>query len=125
MWARLAQRLEHQIRDRFNTKTISLEQLKSKNESSLDEKRRNGSKQNRKERSSLESTTIGKSRFARDPITMHTSWRSNSDIAYVTRYPRTRASDESSTTKHRLLHASDLTQPLHLMTPTESVNGSK
>ncbi|KZV22051.1 hypothetical protein F511_37375 [Dorcoceras hygrometricum] len=56
----------------------------------------------------IRSTTIGISRVARDPITMHTSWRSNSDIACVTRigYPCTRASDESSTTKHRLLHAS-------------------
>ncbi|KZV23360.1 hypothetical protein F511_43938 [Dorcoceras hygrometricum] len=53
-------------------------------------------------------TTIGKSRVARDPIAMHTSWRSNSDIASVTSigYPRLRASGESSTTKHRLLHAS-------------------
>ncbi|KZV37810.1 hypothetical protein F511_27596 [Dorcoceras hygrometricum] len=33
----------------------------------------------------IRSTTIGKSRVARDPITMHTSWRSNSDIASVTR----------------------------------------
>ncbi|KZV25802.1 hypothetical protein F511_31700 [Dorcoceras hygrometricum] len=67
-----------------------------------------------------------------DPITMHTSWRSNSDIVSVTRqthlpkthpvlwpeiyhtimssdnigYPRIKASGESSTTKHRLLHAS-------------------
>ncbi|KZV20303.1 ATP synthase subunit O, mitochondrial [Dorcoceras hygrometricum] len=80
----------------------------------------------------IRSTIIGKSRVARDPITMHTSWRSNSDIACVTRqthlpkthlvlwpnnchtiissdsigYPRTRASGESSTTKNRLLHAS-------------------
>ncbi|KZV33767.1 hypothetical protein F511_09438 [Dorcoceras hygrometricum] len=30
-------------------------------------------------------TTIGKSRVAIDPIAMHTSWRSNSDIASVTR----------------------------------------
>ncbi|KZV33418.1 hypothetical protein F511_39771 [Dorcoceras hygrometricum] len=54
------------------------------------------------------STIIGKSRVARDPITMHTSWRSNSDIACVTSigYPCTWASGESSTTKHRLLHAS-------------------
>ncbi|KZV41501.1 hypothetical protein F511_34630 [Dorcoceras hygrometricum] len=52
-------------------------------------------------------TTIGKSR-ARDPMTMHTSRRSNSDIACVTSigYPRIKASGESSTTKHRLLHAS-------------------
>ncbi|KZV48737.1 plastidial lipoyltransferase 2 [Dorcoceras hygrometricum] len=80
----------------------------------------------------IRSTTIGKSRVAKDPITMHTSWRSNSDIASVTRqthlpkthpvlrpeiyhtiissdsigYPRMKASGESSTTKHRLLHAS-------------------
>ncbi|KZV33017.1 hypothetical protein F511_23190 [Dorcoceras hygrometricum] len=33
----------------------------------------------------IRSTIIGKSRVARDPITMHTSWRSNSDIACVTR----------------------------------------
>ncbi|KZV48293.1 hypothetical protein F511_41900 [Dorcoceras hygrometricum] len=54
------------------------------------------------------STTIGKSRVAKDPITMHTSWRSNSDIASVTSigYPHMKASGESSTTKHRLLHAS-------------------
>ncbi|KZV27063.1 hypothetical protein F511_23959 [Dorcoceras hygrometricum] len=33
----------------------------------------------------IRTTSIGKSRVARDPITMHTSRRSNSDIAYVTR----------------------------------------
>ncbi|KZV17851.1 hypothetical protein F511_23413 [Dorcoceras hygrometricum] len=56
----------------------------------------------------IRSTTIGKSRVARDPIAMYTSWRSNSDIASVTSigYPRMRASGESSTTNHRLLHAS-------------------
>ncbi|KZV38306.1 hypothetical protein F511_22663 [Dorcoceras hygrometricum] len=56
----------------------------------------------------LGSTTIGKSRVAKDPIAMHTSWRSNSDIASVTSigYPRMSASGESSTTIHRLLHAS-------------------
>ncbi|KZV25157.1 cleavage stimulation factor subunit 2-like [Dorcoceras hygrometricum] len=80
----------------------------------------------------IRSTTIGKSRVARDPIAMHTSWRSNSDIVSVTRqthlpkthpvlwpeiyhtiissdsigHPRIKASGESSTTKHRLLHAS-------------------
>ncbi|KZV33386.1 hypothetical protein F511_12947 [Dorcoceras hygrometricum] len=45
---------------------------------------------------------------AKDPIAMHTSWRSNSDIASVTSigYPRMSASGESSTTMHRLLHAS-------------------
>ncbi|KZV35670.1 thioredoxin family protein [Dorcoceras hygrometricum] len=54
------------------------------------------------------STTLGKSRVAVDPIAMHTSWRSNSDIASVTSigYPRMSASGESSTTMHRLLHAS-------------------
>ncbi|KZV16718.1 hypothetical protein F511_08827 [Dorcoceras hygrometricum] len=56
----------------------------------------------------IRSTTIGKSRVARDPIAMYTSWRSNSDIASVTSigYPRMRARGESSTTKHQLLHAS-------------------
>ncbi|KZV34385.1 hypothetical protein F511_29882 [Dorcoceras hygrometricum] len=34
-------------------------------------------------------TTIGKSRAARYPTTMHTSWRSNSDIACVTRVSMT------------------------------------
>ncbi|KZV26964.1 cleavage stimulation factor subunit 2-like [Dorcoceras hygrometricum] len=38
---------------------------------------------------SIRSTTIGKSRVARDPIAMHTSWRSNSDIASVTRVSMT------------------------------------
>ncbi|KZV35938.1 hypothetical protein F511_23951 [Dorcoceras hygrometricum] len=56
----------------------------------------------------IKSTTIGKSRVAKDPIAMHTSWRSNSDIGSVTSigYPRMSASGESSTTMHRLLHAS-------------------
>ncbi|KZV47008.1 hypothetical protein F511_31991 [Dorcoceras hygrometricum] len=56
----------------------------------------------------IRSTTIGKSRVAKDPIAMHTSWRSNSDIASVTSigYPCKKTSGESSTTKHRLLHAS-------------------
>ncbi|KZV15970.1 golgin candidate 5 [Dorcoceras hygrometricum] len=56
----------------------------------------------------IRSTIIDKSRVARDPIAMHTSWRSNSDIASVTSigYPRMKASGESSTTMHRLLHAS-------------------
>ncbi|KZV41793.1 hypothetical protein F511_12221 [Dorcoceras hygrometricum] len=56
----------------------------------------------------IRSTTIGKSRVAKDPIAMHTSWRLNSDITSVTSigYPRMRASGESSTTKHRFLHAS-------------------
>ncbi|KZV24042.1 hypothetical protein F511_21748 [Dorcoceras hygrometricum] len=56
----------------------------------------------------IRSTTIGKSRVDIDLIAMHTSWRSNSDIASVTSigYPRMSASGESSTTMHRLLHAS-------------------
>ncbi|KZV32856.1 hypothetical protein F511_18745 [Dorcoceras hygrometricum] len=56
----------------------------------------------------IRSTTISKSRVAIDPIAMHTSWRSNSDIASATSigYPRMSASGESSTTMHRLLHAS-------------------
>ncbi|KZV44941.1 hypothetical protein F511_29627 [Dorcoceras hygrometricum] len=56
----------------------------------------------------ISSTTIGKSRIARDSIAMHTFWRSNSDIACAISigYPCTRASGESSTTKHRILHAS-------------------
>ncbi|KZV34421.1 hypothetical protein F511_27389 [Dorcoceras hygrometricum] len=33
----------------------------------------------------IRSTTIGKSRVAKDPTAMHTSWRSNNDIASVTR----------------------------------------
>ncbi|KZV20299.1 hypothetical protein F511_32912 [Dorcoceras hygrometricum] len=56
----------------------------------------------------IRSTTIGKSRVAKDPIAMRTSWISNSDIASATSigYPRMSASGESSTTMHRLLHAS-------------------
>ncbi|KZV40050.1 hypothetical protein F511_06428 [Dorcoceras hygrometricum] len=56
----------------------------------------------------IRSTIIGKSRVAIDLIAMHTSWRSNSDIASVTSigYPRMSASGESSTMMHRLLHAS-------------------
>ncbi|KZV29280.1 acyl-CoA dehydrogenase-related protein [Dorcoceras hygrometricum] len=37
----------------------------------------------------IRSTTIGKSRVARDPTAMRTSWRSNSDIASVTRVSMT------------------------------------
>ncbi|KZV38400.1 hypothetical protein F511_22170 [Dorcoceras hygrometricum] len=56
----------------------------------------------------IRSTTIGKSRVAKDPIAMDTSWRSNSDITSITSigYQRVKASGESSTAKHRLLHAS-------------------
>ncbi|KZV29867.1 hypothetical protein F511_41282 [Dorcoceras hygrometricum] len=48
-----------------------------------------GSDQYRKEIGTSRSTTIGKSRVAIDPIAMHTSWRSNSDIASVTRVSMT------------------------------------
>ncbi|KZV41255.1 hypothetical protein F511_41296 [Dorcoceras hygrometricum] len=37
----------------------------------------------------IRSTTIGKSRVAKDPIAMHTSWRSNSDITSVTSWAST------------------------------------
>ncbi|KZV26425.1 triacylglycerol lipase [Dorcoceras hygrometricum] len=37
----------------------------------------------------IRSTTIGKSRVAKDPIAMHTSWRSNSDIVSITRVSMT------------------------------------
>ncbi|KZV19243.1 hypothetical protein F511_36166 [Dorcoceras hygrometricum] len=56
----------------------------------------------------IRSMTIGKSRVTIDPIAIHTSWRSNSDIASVTSigYQRMSANGESSTTMHQLLHAS-------------------
>ncbi|KZV36865.1 hypothetical protein F511_33305 [Dorcoceras hygrometricum] len=67
------------------------------------------------------STTIGKSRVARDSIAMHTSWRSNGDIACATSigYPCTRASNKSSTMKYRLLHASGP----HPIPPPDNPNG--
>ncbi|KZV15811.1 hypothetical protein F511_21634 [Dorcoceras hygrometricum] len=64
---------------------------------------------------SIRSTTIGESRVARDPITMHTSWRSNSDIASDIHAckravnPRQRSIDSYM---HR-----DLTQSRRLMSP--------
>ncbi|KZV57988.1 hypothetical protein F511_12477 [Dorcoceras hygrometricum] len=69
-----------------------------------------------------ESMTITKSRVAIDSIAMHTSWRSNNNIAYATSigYTRTRASGESSTTKHRLIHASGPHPILPPDDPTES-----
>ncbi|KZV31924.1 hypothetical protein F511_34847 [Dorcoceras hygrometricum] len=96
----------------------------------------------------IRSTTIGKSRVSRNPITMHTSWRSNSDIACVTSigYPCTRASGEGQRFVTLLspqiaydIHAQgramnprirsidsymhrDLTQTRHLMTPNESTS---
>ncbi|KZV56698.1 hypothetical protein F511_39955 [Dorcoceras hygrometricum] len=44
----------------------------------------------------IRSTTIGKSRVAKDPIAMHTSWRSNSDIASVTSCYKGRVGKEVS-----------------------------
>ncbi|KZV42124.1 hypothetical protein F511_11118 [Dorcoceras hygrometricum] len=54
----------------------------------------------------IRSTTIGKSRVARDPISMHTSWRSNSDITSVT------SPKEGSSIDHQVtiyLHAQNIT----------------
>ncbi|KZV37466.1 hypothetical protein F511_14882 [Dorcoceras hygrometricum] len=64
----------------------------------------------------IRSTTIGKSRVARDPITMHTSWRSNSDIACVTRRAVNLRQRSIDSYVHR-----DLTQSRHLTTPNESM----
>ncbi|KZV20647.1 hypothetical protein F511_30771 [Dorcoceras hygrometricum] len=74
----------------------------------------------------IRSTTIGKSRVAVDPIAMHTSWRSNSDIASVTSigYPRMSASGESSTTMHRLLHASG-SHPIPMPYDPKSTTGDR
>ncbi|KZV45918.1 Region-like protein isoform 1 [Dorcoceras hygrometricum] len=71
----------------------------------------------------IRSTTISKSRVTIDPIAMRTSWRSNSDIASVTSigYPRMSASGESSTTMHRLLHASGS----HPIQPPDDPNTTK
>ncbi|KZV47947.1 hypothetical protein F511_32471 [Dorcoceras hygrometricum] len=71
----------------------------------------------------IRSMAIGKSRVAKDPIAMRTSWRSNSDIASVTSigYPRMSASGESSTTMHRLLHASGS----HSIPPPNDPNTTK
>ncbi|KZV48618.1 hypothetical protein F511_26972 [Dorcoceras hygrometricum] len=75
------------------------------------------------------STTIGKSRVAIDPIAMHTSWRSNSDIASVTSigYPRMSASgilDNDASTPTCIGHNQDLglihsTNGNHLESPNE------
>ncbi|KZV34603.1 putative serine/threonine-protein kinase drkD [Dorcoceras hygrometricum] len=68
----------------------------------------------------IRSTTIGKSRVAIDPIAIHTSWRSNSDIASVTSLravnPRQRCIDSYM---HR-----DLTQSHRLMTPSDYLAGN-
>ncbi|KZV49352.1 hypothetical protein F511_37893 [Dorcoceras hygrometricum] len=47
-----------------------------------------------------ESTIIGKLRVARDSIAMHTSWRSNSDIACATRTQGTTLSEAFTTATH-------------------------
>ncbi|KZV44997.1 hypothetical protein F511_26554 [Dorcoceras hygrometricum] len=71
----------------------------------------------------IRSTTIGKSRVARDPIAMHTSWRSNSDIASVTSigYPRMRASVNPRQRSIDSYMHRDLTQSRRLMTPNASL----
>ncbi|KZV16171.1 hypothetical protein F511_29534 [Dorcoceras hygrometricum] len=75
----------------------------------------------------IRSTTIDKSRVAIDPIAMHTSWRSNSDIASVTSigYPRMSASGEFSTMIHRLLHASGSHPIPTPYDPNSSSSGSR
>ncbi|KZV43103.1 centromere-associated protein E [Dorcoceras hygrometricum] len=57
----------------------------------------------------IRSTTIGKSRVAIDPIAMHTSWRSNSDIASVTRPDQTaiKLREFLATNAHQLLNMND------------------
>ncbi|KZV48432.1 pentatricopeptide repeat-containing protein [Dorcoceras hygrometricum] len=52
----------------------------------------------------IESTTIGKSSVARDSIAMHTSWRSNSDIACVTRSYNNKAAAAKSSILSKKLH---------------------
>ncbi|KZV24136.1 hypothetical protein F511_39774 [Dorcoceras hygrometricum] len=68
----------------------------------------------------IRSTTIGKSRVARDTIAMHTSWISNSDITSVTSigYPRMRNPRQRSIDSY--MHR-DLTQSRRLMTPNTSL----
>ncbi|KZV46963.1 hypothetical protein F511_23565 [Dorcoceras hygrometricum] len=74
----------------------------------------------------IRSTTIDKSRVAIDPIAMHTSWRSNSDIASVTSigYACLRAVNPRQRCIDSYMHRG-LTQSGRLMTPSESANGSK
>ncbi|KZV25807.1 isoflavone 3'-hydroxylase-like [Dorcoceras hygrometricum] len=49
----------------------------------------------------IRSTIIGKSRVAKDTIAMHTSWRSNSDIASVTRPKNLKFHNRSKRARHR------------------------
>ncbi|KZV22793.1 hypothetical protein F511_24840 [Dorcoceras hygrometricum] len=73
------------------------------------------------------STTIGKSRVARDPITMHHLGdqivTSHVLLAYDI-HAQGRAVNPRQRSIDSYMHR-DLTQPHHLITPTESVNGSK
>ncbi|KZV58399.1 hypothetical protein F511_26612 [Dorcoceras hygrometricum] len=62
----------------------------------------------------IRSTTIGESRVARDPITMHTSWRSNSDIASVTRVSMT----------FRVVRTNQYNQDLGLIHSTNGITDS-
>ncbi|KZV30755.1 hypothetical protein F511_03733 [Dorcoceras hygrometricum] len=66
----------------------------------------------------IRSMTIGKPRVARDPITMHTSWRSNSDIASVTRVSMTLRVVRTNQYNQdlRLIHS---TNGNHLESPNE------
>ncbi|KZV34893.1 protein STICHEL-like [Dorcoceras hygrometricum] len=58
----------------------------------------------------IRSTTIGKSRFARDPITMHISWRSNSDIACVTRTSEIKANNSAGKSEEPQHHAQPISR---------------
>ncbi|KZV49425.1 hypothetical protein F511_36638 [Dorcoceras hygrometricum] len=62
----------------------------------------------------IRSTTIGKSRVVRDPIAMHTSWRSNSDIDI---HACKRAVNPRQRSIDSYMHRG-LTQSRRLMTPT-------
>ncbi|KZV19775.1 hypothetical protein F511_18774 [Dorcoceras hygrometricum] len=85
----------------------------------------------------IRSTTIGKSRIARDPITMHTSWRSNSDIACVTRTSdlihstngnHLESPNEGSSIDHQFtihLHAQNITMSLPMKRDVVMESGSR
>ncbi|KZV39453.1 hypothetical protein F511_37207 [Dorcoceras hygrometricum] len=69
----------------------------------------------------IRSTTIGKSRVARDPIALHTSWRSNSDITSVTRVSMTFRVVRTNQYNQdlRLIHS---TNGNHLESPNEGIS---
>ncbi|KZV18179.1 hypothetical protein F511_21769 [Dorcoceras hygrometricum] len=67
----------------------------------------------------IRSTTIGKSRVARDPIAMHTSWRSNSDIASVTSWNEFPSTGIALIPKRRRLTYVILNQQTHFNTQQE------